>query len=142
MDCFSDVDTLRAQLFLFKSKNIKKPLKEFLLDYKYICGIGNIYASEICFDAKLSPLKSFNTLSDQDLKTLSKSINLVIHRAYEAGGSSIEDFKHLDGTQGHAQDFHKVYHKEVCPVCGSKIICVKQASRSTFYCPTCQEVDQ
>lgn len=121
---------------------VKKQLKPFLLDYNYICGIGNIYGSEICFHAGLSPFISFSDLTEEDLLILSKSIKFIIQRAYLHGGSSIESFSDLSDKEGHAQDYHKVYHKVVCVDCGSRIERAKQSMRSTFYCRHCQNVKE
>ena len=134
----SSKEDILAQLQDLRNRGIKKELKPFLLDYHYICGIGNIYSSEICFDAKIHPKKKFCDLSDEQLIQLSISIPLILRRAYFAGGSSIESFIHMDGKIGDAQKYHKVYHKEICSDCGARIISFKQDGRTTFYCPNCQ----
>lgn len=140
------LDGLRAspaeiydRLYYLRNKGVKKELKPFLLDYHYICGIGNIYGSEIAFHAGLSPFKKFNTLSDDELTRLSTSISFILKRAYNAGGSSIESFTDLNSNPGHAQDYHAVYFKDICPECGERIMQIQQDKRSTFYCPNCQK---
>ena len=132
----SSVDTIYATL---KGISSNKELKPFLLDYHNICGIGNIYGSEICHEIRVSPKKKFNDLNDEQLHALAAAIKSVLEGAYTAGGSSIEDFVTLNGEKGHAQDYHKVYHKSICPDCGSRILSIKQDNRATFYCPKCQK---
>ena len=135
----SSVEKIYERLLYLKSKGVKKELKPFLLDYNYICGIGNIYASEICFHAKLNPRIRFNNLSEESLRILASSISFILLRAYKAGGSSIESFSDLFDNIGHAQEYHKVYHKEVCTECGQRILSFSQNGRTTFYCPECQK---
>lgn len=121
-----------------KIKRINREIKPFLTDYKYICGIGNIYASEICFATAINPKTKVSELSEDQLRNLSSTIKTILTTAYQAGGSSIESFSSINNQKGHAQEFHKVYHKDFCEICGSKILSFKQEGRTTFYCPKCQ----
>lgn len=135
----SSKSTILERLQILHKGKSKKELKPFLLDFHNLCGIGNIYASEICFEAKLSPRKIFIDCTEDDLIRLSVAIPLVLRRAYEAGGSSIESFNNIKGINGKAQRYHKVYAKEICPECGSPIKSFRQAGRSTYFCPICQK---
>lgn len=134
----SSKEELLDRFKYLRGRGVRKELKPFLLDFHNVCGIGNIYGSEICFESKLNPKVKFCDLTDEDLERLAAATKFILKRAYEAGGSSIESFVDLDGKPGHAQDFHMVYHKEVCPNCGTRIVQFKQDGRTTFYCPTCQ----
>lgn len=134
----SSTQEIFSRLVALNKKGIKKELKPFLLDYHNICGIGNIYGSEICFEAKLSPKKRFCDLDEEELKRLTQTISFILKRAYQLGGSSIETFSDYLDNEGHAQDLHKVYSKEVCQLCGTRILSFKQDGRTTYYCPCCQ----
>lgn len=135
-------------LFLFnKLKNKKIPIKVALLDQKIINGIGNIYASEALFDAGISPIRSSDSLNLKDCEKLVKSIQKILQKAIEAGGSSIHDYKKPDGSLGYFQNMHCVYNKtgQKCFGCTcdiSKTGGVKkivQAGRSSFYCSVKQK---
>ena len=134
----SSKEEILAQLQNLKNRGIKKELKPFLLDYHNICGIGNIYGSEICYEMKLSPKTKFCDLTDEQLVRLATVIQVILKRAYAAGGSSIESFINIDEEIGSAQKYHKVYQKDICSDCGARIISFKQDGRTTFYCPVCQ----
>lgn len=136
----STVQEISARLHKLQERPRRTELKPFLLDYHNICGIGNIYGSEICFASKLSPFVSFSALTEEELQRLSIAIPLVLRRAYSAGGSSVEDFNDVRGVRGKAQELHKVYNQLICQECGGPIVQVKQAGRSTYYCPKCQGV--
>lgn len=118
---------------------IKIPIKEFLLKQHYIAGIGNIYASEILYSAKIDPRRKLADLSDQELYRLSCSIKTIITSALAAGGSSTNDYFHVDGSAGLFQNSHMVYNKERCPNCGGAISRISQAGRTTYFCERCQQ---
>ena len=107
-------------LFLFnKLKNKKIPIKVALLDQSIINGIGNIYASEALFDAGISPLRNSDDLTQKECETLVRSVQKILQKAIEAGGSSIHDYKKPDGSLGYFQNMHCVYNKtgQKCPLC-------------------------
>jgi formamidopyrimidine-DNA glycosylase len=124
-------------------------IKAALLDQRLIAGIGNIYASEALYRAKISPRRRAGTLAtktgEPTAKTaaLVKGIKSVLGEAIEAGGSSLRDYARTDGTLGEFQHRFKVYDREgrPCPTksCGGKVRRIVQGGRSTFYCPTCQK---
>lgn len=119
---------------------IKKNIKNFLMDSKFVCGIGNIYASEILFLSKINPLRDTSTLTNNEKKLLYKNIKEVLTKAIEMGGSSISDFVHTNGKKGEMQNFYNVYglQKKPCSCCKSTIEKITQNSRSTYFCPNCQ----
>ncbi len=124
-----------------KKKNINKEVKVFLLDQENISGIGNIYASEILFEAKINPRKKVSKLTEAELQKILSKTRAVLTEAIKHRGTSISDFRDTDGLRGEFGRFRKVYQRkgEKCPNCGEIISAFKQGQRSTFYCPRCQK---
>lgn len=116
------------------------PIKPALMDNRLLVGVGNIYASESLFRAGISPLRAANQISRQRCGRLLAEIRITLHDAIAAGGSSLRDYVHLDGSHGCFQLAHAVYGREgeACPKCGKAIRQIRQAGRSTYYCPGCQ----
>lgn len=119
----------------------KTNIKKFIMDSNIICGVGNIYASEILFLSKISPLRKTETISLEEKKNLFKFIKIVLEKAISLGGSTISDFVHTNGSSGQMQNFYNVYNREEknCKTCSSPILRIKQFGRSTYYCPQCQK---
>ena len=132
-------EKLNKNYLLNKFKNSKSSIKQILLNQKIIAGIGNIYACEILFDAKISPFIPANQLNITDIQILLKSIRKIINKAIASSGTSIKDYVLIDGTLGNFQNKFKVYNKEGQKISKFKIIRVKQSGRSTFYCPELQK---
>jgi formamidopyrimidine-DNA glycosylase len=124
---------------LFKGR--KARLKSLLLNQNFIAGIGNIYADEILFQARLHPLTPASLLGDDDLKRLLKAMRDVLRKAIRHKGSSIRTFTNAEGKRGEFQDYHKVYGRESlsCFICGEKIMRLRLGGRSSFFCPGCQK---
>ena len=117
----------------------KSAIKIAILDQKTVVGVGNIYASEALYRAKISPHRPANRLSEPECERLSKCIRSVLLEAIKAGGSTLRDFRSLEGNLGYFPHYFKVYGKGSMPCeCGDSIIQEKQAGRSTFWCKTCQ----
>ena len=116
-----------------------KPLGESLTSSRVVADIGNIYKSEILFVAKLNPNTTGNQLSSAEKRRLGRAIRLVLQRAYENDGITVDNAQSFSGV-GEARDLHYVYGKEgdSCPSCGTPIERFIQKQRSTYYCPTCQ----
>ena len=123
--------------------NKKKDIKSFLLDQKFVSGIGNIYASEILFLCKINPKKYAMKLSKNDCKKIIYYSKSVLKKAIEKGGSSIRDFKNTEGKNGSFQKEFKVYQRENqgCSRknCHGKIKKIFISNRSTFFCNICQK---
>jgi len=119
----------------------KISIKTALLDQKIIAGLGNIYVSEILFDAGIDPTLPANTLSQKKLSTIIRSMRKILSSALKYNGTSISDYRRVDEKQGLFQNFLKVYGKrdQECSTCSSKIERIVQNQRSTFLCPTCQK---
>ena len=125
----------------FKKKN--KDIKSFLLDQKFVSGIGNIYANEILYFSKIYPLRSAKNLSKLECVKIIKNSKKVLKNAIKKGGSTIRDFKNTLGGIGQFQKEFKVYgrYKKNCKrkSCLGIISKITQANRSTFYCQMCQK---
>lgn len=128
-------------------KGRKAPLKAALLDQRLVAGLGNIYVCEALWRAGLSPQRKAGTLAADDGPTpeayrLAEAIRKVIDDAIAAGGSTLRDYMHADGTLGYFQHSFAVYDREgqACPRpgCGGTILRIVQSGRSTFCCPECQ----
>ncbi|HEX6143525.1 MAG TPA: bifunctional DNA-formamidopyrimidine glycosylase/DNA-(apurinic or apyrimidinic site) lyase [Geminicoccaceae bacterium] len=115
-------------------------LKIALMDQRLVVGVGNIYASEALFRARLSPRRTAGWLGPRQTARLARSIRAVLEDAIGAGGSSLRDYVQTDGGVGFFQDRFAVYGREgaPCPTCAGPIRRLVQASRATFLCPRCQ----
>ena len=124
-------------------KNKEKNIKNFLLDQKFISGIGNIYASEILFLCKINPKKKAKKITYNQYYKILYYTKLVLKNAILKGGSSIKDFKNITGEKGSFQKVFKVYQREDLSCLRRKcngIIKKKVISnRSTFFCSLCQK---
>jgi len=123
-------------------KDKKKDIKSFLLDQKFVSGIGNIYASEILFLCKINPKKKAQNLNQAECKKIIYFSKLVLKKAIRLGGSSIRDFKNVSGKDGLFQNEFKVYQREHLKClkynCRGKIEKKIISKRSTFFCNKCQ----
>ena len=123
--------------------NKKKDIKSFLIDQKFVSGIGNIYASEILFLSKINPTTYAMNLSKEECKKIVTFSKSVLNKAIQKGGSSIRDFKNTTGKKGNFQKEFKVYQREnlncVRRKCTGRIMKIFISNRSTFFCNTCQK---
>ena len=120
----------------------KKPIKTLLMDQDRIAGVGNIYANDALFSAKVRPSRIGNSLSSSEIRHLYKTVKDTIQEGIDNMGSSASDvYISPDGTKGSYQNHFKVYSREgePCHVCGTPIIREKQGGRSSFYCHQCQK---
>ncbi|MBX7146270.1 MAG: bifunctional DNA-formamidopyrimidine glycosylase/DNA-(apurinic or apyrimidinic site) lyase [Alphaproteobacteria bacterium] len=118
-------------------------IKSVLLDQTVVSGLGNIYVCESLFDAGILPQRIASTIKNNEAQKLALSIQKVLKKAIKAGGSSLKDYKKINGELGYFQHQWAVYGKEgkACVKCKSKIGIMKiiQAGRSTYYCQKCQK---
>ncbi|WP_225744380.1 DNA-formamidopyrimidine glycosylase [Marinilactibacillus sp. Marseille-P9653] len=133
-------ETLVLETFKIQLLKRKKTIKATLLDQTVIAGIGNIYADEILFEAKIHPARMANTLTEREIVTLYEAILLVMGKAVKAGGTTIRTYQNAFGETGSYQSFLNVYGKngQPCPRCETTIEKTKVAQRGTHYCPNCQ----
>jgi formamidopyrimidine-DNA glycosylase len=119
----------------------RSSIKAVLLAGEVVVGVGNIYASEALFLAGIRPSARANALSKARVKRLRDAIVQVLERAVQLGGSSLRDFSNAQGQVGYFQLQTWVYARQgqACRVCETPIKGLRQAQRSSFYCPTCQK---
>jgi formamidopyrimidine-DNA glycosylase len=120
----------------------KSPIKQLLLNQKFLAGIGNIYADEILFEAEISPLKPGNKINLNDFKKLNMAIKRILNAAIKLNGTSERDFRLPNGEKGQFQNFLKVYRRNGQTCYRSeqhKIIRKKIGGRYAHYCPICQK---
>lgn len=137
-------DPLKINFSEFKELLRSRPsaIKNFLLDQKYLSGIGNIYSDEILWEARIHPLRKTNSLKNQELMGLYRALRKLLGLAIKKEGTSMRDYKKPDGTPGGYWQIRKAYGRagEQCKRCGTTIKRVKIGSRSTYYCPRCQKL--
>jgi len=123
-------------------ENKKGRVKQVIMDPATIAGVGNIYASEALWVAKIHPEKNVAKLSKKELKSLYEAIQKVLTLGVKLGGESFSDYRKPDGTKGDFDTKRKAYKKEgqKCHRCGTKIKRIKVAQRSAFFCPSCQKL--
>ena len=138
---FSKTFNLTYVLNFFKGRN--KDIKSFLLDQKFISGIGNIYASEILFFSRINPFKKASLLNKKECKNFISNSKKILLKAISKGGSSIRNFQDISGSKGGFQNEFKVYQQEGkrCKNLGCSDLIKKKiiSNRSTFFCDSCQK---
>ncbi|MCK9393830.1 hypothetical protein M0Q03_03435, partial [bacterium] len=125
---------------LFKKKKRGK-IKQILMDQSFIAGIGNIYASEILFEAMIHPEEDISSLKQSDIENIYQAIRDILPKGVDAGGDSFSDYRNIYGEKGKFQNIMKAYGREgmQCLRCGNLIKKIIIATRGTFYCPNCQK---
>jgi len=121
-------------------KGRKAPVKPVLLDQSLIAGIGNMYADEALFEARIHPLKPAGNLTPDEIKKLHRAILHVLRKALARGGASVRNYIRPEGEPGTAHDEFVVAHGvgKNCPDCGGKIERIVVRGRGTYICPKCQ----
>ncbi len=120
----------------------KAPIKAALLDQSFIAGIGNMYADEALFAAKIHPLRKANSLSPKEIQNLHKAVVKVLRSAIDSKGASIDTYKRPDGQLGNAHSNFNVAHRggKSCPICGTTIQRLAIRNRGSYFCPKCQKL--
>jgi formamidopyrimidine-DNA glycosylase len=116
------------------------PLKSFLLDQSRLAGVGNIYADEALFRARLHPLSPAGSMKAEHTQALRDAVVAALETGIDGGGASIDDYRDGRGEKGAMQDEFLVHTREgePCPECGTSIVRIVVSGRSTYYCPSCQ----
>ena len=116
------------------------PVKQFILDQAVLAGVGNIYASEALWLARIAPTRPARRLGADGAAALTVAIHDVLEFAIDNGGTTLRDFVGADGVPGDNGEYLLVYGRagEPCPRCGTAIKKGMQAGRATYWCPTCQ----
>jgi len=122
-------------------KRKKGKIKQILMDQNVIAGIGNIYSSEILWQAGVHPLKDVSKLNNEEFKKIYIALKKILEKAIKMQGESISDYRRPNGKKGRFDSFRKVYRREEQPCfrCGAKIKRIKVGQRSTYFCPICQK---
>jgi len=125
----------------FKSKAKRVAIKQFIMDNKVVVGVGNIYANEALFSARIHPQTAAGILSKAQFEALVQEIKSVLTIAIKQGGTTLKDFNQADGKPGYFAQELQVYGKagEPCPVCRATIAQAKIGQRNTFFCNHCQK---
>jgi len=120
----------------------RAPIKAFLLDQRRIAGVGNIYADEALFRARIHPLRPAGTLSRPQYEALAEAVRDALTAGLAAGGATIDDFRQADGVMGAFQHDFQVHRRagEACYACGGVIVKFVAAGHGTYSCPRCQPV--
>jgi formamidopyrimidine-DNA glycosylase len=118
----------------------RAPAKAFLLNQERIAGVGNIYADEALFIARIHPLRPIGTLRRKQFEELRAAVVEVLEAGIDARGATIDDFRHTDGASGAFQDRFLVHLRagEPCMRCGATIVKIRAAGRGTYLCRRCQ----
>ena len=134
-------EAFTGKLLYAATRSRKAAVKPILMDANIVVGIGNIYANESLFRARINPRTRAGRLSLARYERLAVAIKSTLKQALAAGGSSLRDFVHSDGSSGYFQQQYCVYGRTglPCRVCGTPIRALRQGQRSTFYCPVCQK---
>jgi formamidopyrimidine-DNA glycosylase len=118
----------------------KGRIKPLLLDQAFLAGIGNLYADEALWLARIHPLRVADSLSRPEIRRLARAVRQVLVSAIERRGTSFSTYRDADGTEGENQEHLNVYGREgqPCPRCGCPVSRILIGQRSSHFCPTCQ----
>lgn len=135
---------LKTNLLLSKKGRINhksQPVKVAIMDQEVVAGVGNIYASEACFNAKLDPRKKVKDLTDQEFKKLHQGIIKSLKEGIKHGGSTRAHFVNAEGEKGYFLDYANVYGKEgeKCRGCSGVVKKITLGGRGTYFCENCQK---
>ena len=132
--------TFRARDLAERLATRRAPVKAAILDQRTVAGIGNIYADEALWRARIHPLTAARDLTQDELRALHRAIRRALEAGIARQGSTLRDYALPDGSTGAMQDEFKVYGRtgEPCDRCGTPIEKIRVAGRGTWYCPACQ----
>jgi formamidopyrimidine-DNA glycosylase len=135
-------DTYRARDLAERLARRKAPIKAAILDQRTVAGVGNIYADEALWRARIHPLTPASALGTDEVKALHRGIRRALQQGIARQGSTLRDYALPDGGSGSMQEEFKVYGRggEPCERCGTPIDKTRTAGRGTWYCPTCQRL--
>jgi len=116
-------------------------IKQLLMNSQLVVGVGNIYASEALFRARLRPGRAARSLTRADAARLVRAVRAVLRQAIRSGGTTLRDYLGADGAPGYFRQRLYVYERrgKPCRRCGTPVRAVTQGQRSTYYCPGCQK---
>ena len=116
-------------------------VKQLLMNSRLVVGVGNIYASEALFRARIRPRRQARSLSRAEVSRLVRAVRAVLRQAIRAGGTTLRDYLKADGSPGYFRQRLYVYERAGMPCrrCGAAVRAITQGQRSTYYCPVCQK---
>jgi formamidopyrimidine-DNA glycosylase len=125
--------------FLFeRSRGRKKTVKEFIMDNAVVTGIGNIYAAETLFACGISPLRKAAELTPDECSAIVRHARRILRLAIKWGGTTVSDYRNVDGSEGKFVQKLKIYGKKTCPKCGAEVEKPVLGGRTSWHCPQCQ----
>ena len=135
-------ESYRARDLAAKLAGRRAPVKAALLDQRTVAGVGNIYADEALWRARIHPLRPASALDLDEVKTLYRAVRTALRNGIARQGSTLRDYRLPDGGSGSMQHEFKVYGRggEPCERCGTPIDKIRVAGRGTWYCPSCQRL--
>ncbi len=144
-DNLREKSTKNAEDFFIKKAKSRggSTIKSFILNQENVAGIGNIYADEALWAAKVHPETRVRNLSEKKLREILRAAAAAMEKALDAGGSTMTNYVQADGSRGNYLDkFAKVFRREgkPCPRCDTEIVKIKVAGRGTHICPKCQKI--
>jgi len=133
-------DSFTPQLLTQRLANRTAPIKALLCDQNLIAGIGNMYADEALFAARIHPLRSGRNLSSEEVERLHQSIQQVLRSAIGNKGASVDTYFRPSGERGTAHFQFQVAHRrgQTCPICGTPLARIPIRNRGSYFCPKCQ----
>lgn len=135
-------EELALQHFLDMAESAKyrnKAIKEVIMDGQVISGAGNIYATEALFRMKIHPNRAAHRISRKRKIELFQAVVEILLESIEAGGSTISDYRNINGESGGMQNRFAIYGKKQCMACGKATKSLKIGGRTSVYCPACQK---
>lgn len=137
-------ETFDVEYFWQRSRKKVTAIKTFIMDQRFVVGVGNIYASEALYRAGVSPLLTAGNINREQITLLIGAIQQVLKQSIDAGGSSISDYRGVDEVSGSFQDKFLVYGRagEPCHKCSRAIRAKVISGRSTFWCVNCQKTSR
>lgn len=132
-------DAFTGEVLFKASRGRKKSVKELLMDNAVVTGIGNIYAAETLYACGIRPDKTSLRLTRAQCDALAAEAKRILKLAIECGGTTVHDFKSVDGSEGKFVQKLKIYGQSACPKCGTRVAKVVLGGRTSWYCPHCQK---
>lgn len=136
-------DAFTVDVFRERLRRRKIALKALLLDQSFIAGVGNIYADEALFRARLHPLRKADTLTDGEAAALYATVRAALQDGIDYEGASVNWYRKPDGTTGESQAHFFAYGRDgkPCLTCGTPLVKIRVVQRGTHFCPNCQRIE-
>ncbi|MBK2005185.1 bifunctional DNA-formamidopyrimidine glycosylase/DNA-(apurinic or apyrimidinic site) lyase [Francisella orientalis] len=134
-------DDFNAEYLISKLKKTTRKIKQTIMDNSIVVGVGNIYASEALFDSNILPTRASNSITKKEAERLVTSIKKILDKAIAEGGTTLKDYKNIEGKPGYFTQQLNVYGRanQNCLICSTKIESLVIAQRNTFFCKKCQK---